>query len=318
MKEFCIKISVFLALIAGVTYAVFYYLAQDPTDLDMFYPKVSQGTTNYLILGSSAAFHGLEPNMVFDGFAKKDEGLNFAFSNATSPYGKVYLDNIKKKVKTTSTQKGVFVLEVNPFNISVKDSTIKKLSDFRENELFLNRIRNINTSPNIEYLSTIVEKPLYFYLTRKLFSIEAQSEVKRNGWFENTKLKAPLTSAEIKRRENHKKKTIATYRKDVFPYYQFSETRLNSFLETIAFLKNYGEIYVVELPVSKEMQALRDEYMSDFSKKIEGLAKEHHFHYYNLIEACPDCTTVDGNHLIPTDAFRISKLLNERMRVDRK
>ena len=78
--------------------------------------------------------------------------FNYCFTNGHSPYGPYYLQSIRNKVG--ETKEGLFIVEVNPWNISVReDADPDDPNTFRESERFISDMRFVNNiNPNLEYV----------------------------------------------------------------------------------------------------------------------------------------------------------------------
>jgi hypothetical protein len=132
MKKFCIHISIFVSILLLGVLGIFY--AADG-HADSFYEKISSPKQKNLILGTSKAAQGVQPEIL-----KKQlnqEFFNFAFTLQSSSYGKVYLQNIQKKLDTTSSTSQDFILTVDPWSISSSTKNPNDSLSFRENNSFL-------------------------------------------------------------------------------------------------------------------------------------------------------------------------------------
>ena len=153
MKVFFKKLIVAFIFV-GISYGVLIFVFVQTNTVDRFYPKISGPEVDGIILGSSRGFYGLNPDKVFEGLLVNRQKINFAFTMSTSPFGKVYFDAIKKKVNP-KVKDGIFILEVSPLSLSVKNSSITNPMDFRETRLMLNHIKNLSGHPNLEYIFQI-------------------------------------------------------------------------------------------------------------------------------------------------------------------
>ena len=71
----------------------------------------------------------------------------------------------------------------------------------------------------------------------------------------------PMDSVSVNERVGNK---IETYRNVHLPNYTFSDVRLNSLEETIEFLKEFGNVYLVRLPVAVEILDIENDQWSDY------------------------------------------------------
>ena len=105
---------------------------------DPFYVRFTSPKQQNMILGTSRAAQGLQPE-VFDEILMRSIN-NFAFTIAHSPFGKVYFESIKRK--HNQRRGGLFVIAVDPWSISSWSSDPNNLSVFRENRLCLNKTKD--------------------------------------------------------------------------------------------------------------------------------------------------------------------------------
>lgn len=101
MRQFLIQVLVFCAIAVGLFLA---FLSQADGSTDPFYIRFTTPQQESLILGTSRAAQGLQPK-VFDSISSLDI-YNYAFTIGHSPYGKTYLNSIKKKIRE-NTKNGV-------------------------------------------------------------------------------------------------------------------------------------------------------------------------------------------------------------------
>src|SRR5690606_23288913 len=110
------------------------------------------------------------------------ELLNFAFTNANSPYGSIYLRAIQNKIPP-QTKDGLFIAEVNPLLLSLNQTETEDEDTWRENGLTLDRQwLFFNMEPNYEYLLRNYRQPLYKLVLGE--HSEGFQTLHRNGWLE--------------------------------------------------------------------------------------------------------------------------------------
>ena len=83
--------------------------------------------------------------------------------------------------------------------------------------------------------------------------------------------------------------------------------------ELLRFFEERGEVYLVRMPVSEEMQGIERKYMPDFDDRMEKIARLTGTEYMSFFEKSGAYTTTDGNHLWREDARRFSNALAERI-----
>ncbi len=121
-----------------------------------------------------------------------------------------------------------------------------------------------------------------------------------NGWLE---ISIPMDSASVNKRTKDK---IQDYRAGILQDYKFSSLRLNYLYKTIDFLRNYGKVYIVRLPIHPKMMEIENEFMPDFNDIIKDIIP--------LTSGYMDMTVhnqayryIDGNHLYKESGKLVSE-----------
>ena len=91
-------------------------------------------------------------------------------------------------------------------------------------------------------------------------------------------------------------KRLTAYEDDVLPTHKFSTFRLAYLNKTIQYLKKFGKVYLVRLPVSTKMFNLETFYMNDFDSRI-AKAINTSDGYLDMTPLNANYTFTDGNHL---------------------
>jgi hypothetical protein len=298
MQSFLHKVLALAGILSGMMMLVF--LQADGTT-DAFYRRFTTPRQHSLIIGTSRAAQGLQPQIInskLGGDTSLTEGglFNYAFTAANSPYGPVYTKSIQRKL-TKDGYAGRFVLSVSPLSLS---SLCDSLYCFRENNLFLDKLEFVAVSPNVEYLVTSYGKPMIELLTRNDSSIYLHED----GWLEvSVDMKPQKIADRTQRKMDHYRNTL--------PSYKLSETRLESLKELIAYLQNRGEVYLVRLPISDEMMNLEDEFFPDFDRMMEDLSTRYQVPYFNFTSSNEDYIYTDGNHLWKGSGAEVSRQLGD-------
>lgn len=296
MTRFLLKILsfflfYFILFLAGLIYFV-------DGKSDYYYLRFTSNKQSSLILGTSVAAQGIQPRVLNDVLKGQSFELpiyNFAFTRIYSPYGKHYLECVKKKLDTNYSN-GVFILSVTPWDISVKKENSSDDEElFPEKGTMITEIRNVNIKPNFEYLNKCYSKPYY-----KLFIKNPTYEMHEDGWSE---VSPPMDSISVNKRIASK---VNKFKEDDIVNYKFSENRYNSFIQTIEYLKNYGTVYIVCLPLSKEINELNQIYMPDFKNKIHQVAAVQAVDFFDYSSE-DGYQTTDGYHLYKESGKEISK-----------
>jgi hypothetical protein len=292
MKRIIFKTANFI-LITGGSFLLI--LCQADGRSDAFYLRFTTTTQTNLIIGTSRAAQGLQPQILDEILQKEAPFFNYAFTSAQSPFGPVYFNSIQKKLDTTK-RNGTFIVTVDPWTICSATKNPNDSASFREADLALANTENVNQKPNWGYL--------YHNFGGKyhqiLFPARTKMYLHEDGWLEVTLRRDTAT---INKRTLRKMKD---YRFNVLPKYKFSSLRLQYLVKTIQYLNNYGDVFLVRIPVSEEMMRIENKLMSDFDSKIKEailLSKD----YLDLTKENSSFTYTDGNHLYKRSGAVVSK-----------
>jgi hypothetical protein len=292
MKKLLLNSAVFILLVSISSWLLLDMASRGFSD--RYYYKFTRKAPS-LILGSSRALLGLDPDKIKERYPAADGLLNFAFTLKTSPYGETYYNAIAKKVADGND--GVFIIEVSPLSISEP-----KEGKFAEEALVLNHLLFFNANPNYEYILRHSETPLY----QSVFKIPAKRSIQEphySGWLEN------LTT----RDSTSRKKKIAEQDKEyrtLFRNHRLSQTRLSWLQKTIELLSQHGRVILVRMPVSERMHELERGYMPEFGTILSGLAGTYHVEYTDFTMK-PGFAFDDLHHLTSVSAREISTELGE-------
>jgi hypothetical protein len=149
MTRFAKKISIFTITVAVVftAYARFFIGGED----DNFYRRFTSPPAPSLVVGSSRCAQGIVPSVINNSSLPFARPLyNYCFTNGNSPYGPYYLRSIKKKTK--GDKDGVFIVEVNPWTLSVSEPSLSE-NEYREANRLIGKMEIVNSiDPNLEYI----------------------------------------------------------------------------------------------------------------------------------------------------------------------
>jgi hypothetical protein len=301
MKRFIIQSLFFVSLLAVFILAL---LAQADGASDPFYLRFTSNQKKNLILGTSRAAQGIQPE-VLNGILKR-EFFNYSFTIADSPFGPSYYKSIKRKLDPI-TKKAIFILTIDPWSISSISKNANDTLSFRELNSCVEKTKNVNSFPNYEYLFDAFSGDFVKILQRKLRN---QGEtmtmfLHEDGWLEVT---VPMDSLELKRRTLRK---IKAYRATNLPIYKPSNLRLAYLKKTIKYLKQHGQVYLVRLPICSKMMEIENELMPDFDSKILFLSAELSAPYLDMTPFNSDFKYTDGNHLYKNSGKDVSKIIGD-------
>jgi hypothetical protein len=292
MENFLKKIIVLLILFSLIVLS-FFSLADGYTD--PFYVRFTTPRQSNLILGTSRSAQGILPSILNQKL--HPTFFNFSFTVVHSPYGQVYLNKIKDKLNR-SVKNQIFILTVDPWSISSKSDDPNDFKSFRENDLSLGKTKFINYKPNVEYLFENISGN---YLDILNFSeSEHDMFLHEDGWLE---VSVNMSDSIVKKRIESK---VEIYKAKHLPAYKFSTLRYNKLKETILFLKNYGSVYLVRLPVHPNIFEIENELSPDFNLRMTDL-KNYMDLYINLIPVNNNYKYTDGNHLHKSSGIKVSE-----------
>lgn len=296
MKKILIHLSFFVVLLLIGLFLYFAFFLNGKAD--QFYPKIIGNKYNSLVIGSSRAGQGIIPSIFNKSNLQFDrEMYNFSFTIDHSRFGDIYLNAVKKKIKTDRTN-GLFIIEVNPLMLSRSSSNVDdNPNKFKEKKYFISKLKSFSATPNIEYLTKYLNTP---YIRIIIYNVLSKFNIHSDGW---TEISVPMDSATIVFRKNIKFRKYKTR----FESNMFSENRFSIFQNTIDYLKQYGKVVLVRLPIDKTLYDMENEFMPDFDDKVENVAKQKDVMYLNFTDSLSNYTTTDGNHLYKVSAQIVTR-----------
>jgi hypothetical protein len=101
------------------------------------------------------------------------------------------------------------------------------------------------------------------------------------------------------------KSTLLNYR-NFLSLYQFSQARLDYLVETITFLKQYGHVYLVRLPVSPQLMDIENQLSPNF-KDFMNLPSEKASGFLDLTAKNNLFAYSDGVHLSKISSILVSE-----------
>ncbi len=295
MKKFIINTGIFTILVILTIIGVFY---QADGKTDPFYDRFTTNKQSSLILGTSRAAQGILPD-ILNSELNRNDIYNYSFTISHSPFGSIYLKSIKAKLDIGETD-GIFIITVDPWSISSKTVDPNDFLNFREVDLSLGQVSFVNYHPNFEYLITT-------YGSQYLDILIGGSDnmiLHKNGWLEVT---VEMDSMNVAERLKNK---VDNYENKNLPIYNFSTYRYNYLGKTISYLKNYGKVYLVRLPLSPEIFEIEKKLISDFDLKMKNLSAEYKTPYFNLTNRNHNFQYTDGNHLYKESGEEVSLLIS--------
>ena len=301
MRKFIFRILIFFVVIISL---ILFILSQANGYTDEFYIRFTTPLQENLILGTSRAAQSLQPDVF-----KEEMNLNiynYAFTIAHSPYGPVYLESIKKKINP-KTKNGLFIITVDPWSISSETSNDNNLDDFRESSLCVGTTIRVDAKPNFQYLIKNLSGEYYTILLKSLggkyhdsFSLHKPLYLHDNGWLEVT---TDMDSLSIKKRTDNR---IKLYREDDSMRLKYSSLRFEYLKNTILFLQNHGDVYLVRLPIHRELIEIEDNYMPKFNEMMIDVSQLTNG-YFDMTPLNEQYVYIDGNHIHKDSGEKLSK-----------
>ena len=291
MKKFIIEIILFSSILLLSFYWIF---SRANGYTDPYYIRFTTSKQSSLILGTSRAAQGLQPK-IFNEELNRDDFFNYSFTIGHCPFGKVYLESIKRKLNPEMNG-GIFIVCVDPWGISSKNEDPNDIKIFRENKRSL-KMKFVNLNPNIFYLLSYYDKH-YINLLRH---IKTPLLLHSDGWLEVT---VKMDSAST---HNRRQELIKRYKEKYLPRYKFSSVRYGYLSKTIDFLKDFGEVYLVRLPVHLRMDELDNLLVPDFNEKINYLCYLHNVRYLTFENELLDYEYTEANHLWKESGAKVSE-----------
>ena len=89
--------------------------------------------------------------------------------------------------------------------------------------------------------------------------------------------------------------------------YERSDIRIQYLDSTISFLKNYGEVILVRLPIHPKFIEMENKFFPEFENEIGRIKSNHRIKYLSMINNKNDYSFFDGNHLSRESATKFSK-----------
>ncbi|WP_306617954.1 hypothetical protein [Chryseobacterium ginsenosidimutans] len=284
MKKFLLKLSFYLA--AGILlFAVLGSFADGNTDDNYMHFAVEK--PNNIILGDSRGSQAVLPSILRNKLKQKFD--NFSLNVVQSPYGPIYLEALKRKINS-ETKNGIFILTVDPWNLSLNNN-VKSSKDFPEEHSPLKNMYSYDWSPNYEYLLKNYSRSWFKIFTEREAKGRSNTYLHKDGWLE---VNVDMQKDSVAKREFEK---VDIFYTDLAKTHTLSQMRLNSLEETIKFLQPKGTVYLVRIPASEKLMKLESSYAPDLNGKIKGISKKYDIKYFDFSSKAKDYMYTDGNHM---------------------
>ena len=301
MKQFLFKILLFSAPVFIVG-SILFLLADGYSD--PFYIRFTTRQQSSLILGTSRAAQGVQPQ-VLNAVLGRHDLFNYSFTRGNSPYGPIYLNSIKKKLNPHA-KNGIFIITVDAWSLA---SDVKNPNDskvFEEVTSVLAATKYVNTNPNISYLVSAYDQQYIKLLWKNKYVLGNKNMfLHDDGWLELTVDMDPEII-----REGTKSKAL-DYKTNVLPFYKYSALRYQYLIETVQYLKQFGQVYLVRLPIDPQMMAIDNALVPDLDMLTQQISSRCHVPYLNLTPQNEQWQYIDGNHLYKDSGKEVSREIAE-------
>jgi hypothetical protein len=284
MKKFLLKLSFYLA--AGMlVFAVLGSFADGNTDDNYMHFAVEK--PHNIILGDSRGSQAVLPSILKNKLHQNFD--NFSLNVVQSPYGPIYLEALKRKINS-DTKNGVFILTVDPWNLSL-DKNVKSLKDFPEEHSPLKNMYTYDFSPNYEYLLRNYGRSWFKIFTEREAKGRSNTYLHKDGWLE---VNVNMQKDSVAKRETEK---VDVFYANLVKTQSLSQKRLNSLEDMIKYLQPRGTVYLVRIPGSERLMKLENSYLPDFNEKMKAISKNYNIKFFDFSSKAKDYIYTDGNHM---------------------
>lgn len=294
MKAFLIKISIFtLLMLAFVAYIIFSVDGYTSP----YYKRFTTPKQSNLIIGTSRSAQGIVPEELKK---KLDRTFfNYSFTVGESPYGPAYYHSITRKLD--ESKRGTFIVAVDAWSVCTLSPNQKDSASLWENKRFVARTEEVNKYPNLEFIRESLNKKFY----EVLFQRDTRMFLHDDGWLEVNVPRDSAVQADGLARNLIVYQGFANDKK-----VGFSDLRFNYLKKTIIYLSQFGDVYLVRLPVHPQMFELEEQKVPDFNERIATLS-EHYVDYLDLTYLNTEQEYNDGNHMQKVSGRKVSSLIGE-------
>ncbi|MCA6066834.1 hypothetical protein JI747_006575 [Chryseobacterium sp. RG1] len=302
MKRFLLKISLYLLGII-LLFCVLGTFADGNTDDN--YRHFAVPKPQNIILGDSRGSQAVIPDVLQ---AKLSGAFdNFSLNVVESPYGKIYLEALKRKLDP-ETKNGVFILTVDPWNLSL-NKNVKSEKEYPEEHSPLKNMHFYNWSPNYEYLLKNYSRSWFkIYLEREETG-KSNTYLHKNGWLE---VNVDMNKDSVAVREKNK---IEFYNK-LAAENNLSAERILAFKQMINYLKPKGKVFIVRIPASKSITEIENKKYPDFSKLMNEIANKNSIKFFDFSTSYDKYLYTDGNHMYKESGKIFSSQIADSIRAN--
>ncbi len=273
--------------------------------VDDYYNKFTQEAGS-LVLGLSRGEQGIVPDIVEETFHGQIQTPVINFATNQSSYGEAYLRAVKRKLGINH-KKGLFILSVTPGNFTAPQGMSDEEIIALDENTPMGKMDDFISSPNYEYIIDCYAYSLYNVFNP--YKSQGPLLSHKNGWNEIRidENPGPVVENDI---ANWKALTKKYYKRKLKEE-SISQYRIQSFIKTLNFLKEYGNVVMVRMPADVELIHLENDNWKDFDTKFDSIAKKHDVPYLNYSRLKDSLKTYDGSHLVSKSAKRFTRILSD-------
>lgn len=302
MKRFLLKISFYILGII-LLFAVLGAFADGNTDDN--YRHFAVPKPQNIILGDSRGSQAVIPDVLQAKLSKAFD--NFSLNVVESPYGKVYLEALKRKLDP-ETKNGIFILTVDPWSLSL-NKNVKSEKEYPEEHSPLKNMHFYNWSPNYEYLLKNYSRSWFkMYLEREETG-RSNTYLHKNGWLE---VNVDMSKDSVVAREKNK---IEFYHK-LAAESKISLERILAFKQIINYLKPKGKVFIVRGPTSRSITEIENKKYPDFSKLMNEIANKNKMKFFDFSASYDKYLYTDGNHMYKESGKVFSSQIADSIRAN--
>ena len=295
MKKFLHKIILLICIVCS-TYLLLGFLGDGYTD--PFYLRFTSPKQKSLILGTSRAAQGIQPQ-VLNKLIKGDFDLpiyNYSFTMLHSPYGETYYNAIVEKLDE-DTVNGLFIITVDPWSVSTRTIIDYPIETKKE----LGKLTYFNMYPNYDYLANAYRETVFKLLGKVFEKNKGAYRLHDDGWLE---VDISMGKKVLMERT---KKSVNGYRLENLPIYKISEERLNWLKKTVLKLEKHGKVIFIRMPVDFGILKSDNKLCKNFDSIIKTTYK--HVPYLNYKQVGDQYTYIEGIHLYKDSGKKFSEKL---------
>lgn len=297
MKKFILKFLLAFSLMLIIITLLLGFLG---SYIDPFYNKFTSGKQNSLIIGDSKSFQGIQP-AILNSRLKGNYDLpvyNYSFTVKEIAYGDELLESIKLKLDP-ETKNGLFILSVSPWVLTEREGDNIAEGKFGEAEFVPHNMEYPSMYPNFEYIFTNYGNFTFKSILRR------NTQTHDDGWMEDKNMAGSAST-----RETWEKKWIKTHN-NFIKKWKKSEYRVSKLSETVAYLKNYGTVYLVRMPTGSAIEKIEYDYWQDLDMTINKIAVKNEVPYFNFSKLENRYETYDGVHLNRKEGKKFTEILSD-------